>query len=130
MLLGDTVLRSTGEKSITGQLKEVYEKTFSSVVAAEHVPAEKISKLSDGHRPNTLDIITNGKVDLIINTPLGKEGVNDDSYLRKAAIKGKIPYITTMAAAIATADGIAHLRKHGNSEVKSLQELHSEIHDK
>ena len=94
------------------------------------IPAEKISKVSDGHRPNTLDIITNGKVDLIINTPLGKEGIHDDSYLRKAAIKGKIPYITTMAAARATADGIAHLRKHGNSEVKSLQELHSEIHDK
>ena len=94
------------------------------------IPAEKIKKLSDGHRPNTLDIITNGKVDLIINSPIGKDSVHDDSYLRKAAIKGKIPYMTTIAAAKATAEGIAYLRKHGNSEVKSLQELHSEIHDK
>ena len=94
------------------------------------IPAEKIKKLSDGHRPNTLDIITNGKVDLIINSPIGKDSVYDDSYLRKAAIKGKIPYMTTIAAAKATAEGIAYLRKHGNSEVKSLQELHSEIHDK
>ena len=67
---------------------------------------------------------------MIVNTPTGKDSVNDDSYLRKAAIKGKIPYMTTMAAAKATAEGIAQIKKHGNSEVKSLQELHSEIHDK
>ena len=99
------------------------------MIVDQGIPAEKIKKLSEG-RPNTLDIITNGKVDLIINTPLGKEGVADDSYLRKSAIKGRIPYITTMAAARATADGIKHLKAHGHSEVKSLQELHSEIHDK
>ena len=73
---------------------------------------------------------TNGKIDLIINSPVGKDSVTDDSYLRKAAIKAKVPYMTTVAAAKATADGIHHLKKHGNSEVKSLQELHSEIHDK
>ncbi len=102
--------------------------TYDNIVAAG-VPAEKIKKLSEG-RPNTLDIITNGKVDLIINSPVGQESVNDDSYLRKAAIKGKIPYMTTMAAAKATAEGITYLKKHGGSEVKSLQELHAEIHDK
>ena len=100
------------------------------LITAAGIPAEKVNKLSDGHRPNTLDLITNGKIDLIINSPIGKDSVNDDSYLRKAAIKGKIPYMTTIAAAKATADGIAQLRAHGNSEVKSLQELHSEIHDK
>ena len=100
------------------------------LITAAGIPAEKVNKLSDGYRPNTLDLITNGKIDLIINSPIGKDSVNDDSYLRKAAIKGKIPYMTTIAAAKATADGIAQLRAHGNSEVKSLQELHSEIHDK
>lgn len=105
------------------------EGTCDSITAAG-IPAEKVKKLSDGHRPNTLDLITNGKIDLIVNSPLGKEGVDDDSYLRKAAIKGKIPYMTTIAAAKATAEGIAYLRSHGSSEVKSLQELHSEIHDK
>ena len=99
------------------------------MIIKEGIPAEKIKKFTEG-RPNTLDIITNGKVHLIINSPIGKDSINDDSYLRKAAIKGRIPYITTMAAAKATAEGISYLKKYGNSEVKSLQELHAEIHDK
>ncbi len=102
--------------------------TYDKIIA-EGIPAEKIKKLSEG-RPNTLDIITNNQVDLVVNSPAGKESVSDDSYLRKAAIKAKVPYITTMAAARATAEGIKYIKAHGNSEVKSLQELHSEIHDK
>ena len=77
-----------------------------------------------------MDIILNGEVDLIINTPIGSERQADDSYLRKAAIKKKIPYMTTIAAAKATISGISTIKKKGNSEVKSLQELHSEISDK
>ncbi|MBO5354136.1 MAG: carbamoyl-phosphate synthase large subunit [Lachnospiraceae bacterium] len=96
---------------------------------ANGVQATRVNKLSEG-RPNILDLVTNGKIQLIINSPVGKDSVNDDSYLRKAAIKAKIPYMTTVAAAKATADGIHYLKKHGSSEVKSLQELHSEIHDK
>ena len=93
------------------------------------IPAEYVKKRSEG-RPNTLDLITNGKIDLIVNSPVGKDSVNDDSYLRKAAIKGKIPYMTTIAAARATAKGIRYVKSHESGEVKSLQELHSEIHDK
>ena len=93
------------------------------------IPAEKIKKLSEG-RPNVLDVITNGKVDLIINSPVGKDSASDDSYLRKAAIKGKIPYMTTIAAAKATAEGIHYIKTHSDSPIKSLQELHAEIHDK
>jgi len=104
--------------------------TTHKLITEAGIPAKKINKLSEGGRPNTLDAITNGDFQLIINSPAGKESVNDDSYLRKAAIKGKIPYMTTMAAAKATAEGIRHIKEHGNSEVKSLQELHSEIHDK
>ena len=88
-----------------------------------------MNKLYEG-RPNILDMITNGKIDLIINSPVGKDSVHDDSYLRKAAIKAKIPYMTTIAAAKATASGIKYVKAHGNGEVKSLQELHSQIHDK
>jgi len=95
---------------------------------ANGIQATKVNKLHEG-RPNIKDLITNGKIDLIINSPVGKDSVHDDSYLRKAAIKAKVPYMTTVAAAKATADGIHYLKKHGNSEVKSLQELHSEIHD-
>ena len=100
------------------------------LINAAGIPAEKVHKLSEKHRPNVLDLITNGKVDLIINSPVGKDSVTDDSYLRKAAIKAKVPYMTTIAAALATAKGIADVKKNGNSPVKSLQELHSEIHDK
>ena len=91
--------------------------------------AERVNKLYEG-RPNVLDLITNGKIDLIVNSPIGKDSRHDDSYLRKAAIKGKIPYMTTIAAARATADGILYVKKHGNGEVHSLQELHAQIHDK
>ena len=93
------------------------------------LPVTKIKKLYEG-RPNILDAITNGEIDLIINSPVGKESVHDDSYLRKAAIKARIPYMTTMAAAKATAEGIAYVKKNGSAEVRSLQELHSLIKEK
>ena len=98
------------------------------ILNSNGIPATKVNKLSEG-RPNVKDLITNGKIDLIINSPVGKDSVTDDSYLRKAAIKAKVPYMTTVAAAKATADGIHYLKKYGASEVKSLQELHSEIYD-
>ncbi len=93
------------------------------------IEVEIVNKLQEG-RPNILDLITNGKIDLIVNTPIGKDRNADDSYLRKAAIKKKVPYMTTMAAAKATVSGIQSLKKPGCGEVKSLQELHSEIKDK
>ena len=90
------------------------------------IQAEKVKKLYEG-RPNILDMITNGDIQLIVNSPVGKDSVHDDSYLRKAAIKAKIPYMTTIAAAKATADGIHYVKSNGNGEIKSLQTLHSEI---
>ena len=98
------------------------------LITAAGIPA-KAKKLYEG-RPNVGDMITNGDFALIINSPIGKNSVHDDSYLRKAAIKAKTPYITTVAAAKVTAEGIHYLKTHEGSEVKSLQELHSEIHDK
>ncbi len=99
------------------------------LISSSGIPAEKVKKLYEG-RPNILDMITNGNIQLIINSPVGKESVHDDSYLRKAAIKAKIPYMTTIAAAKATANGIHYVKTHERSEVKSLQTLHSEITDK
>jgi len=93
------------------------------------IPADRVKKLSEG-RPNILDMITNGEIQLIINSPVGKDSVNDDSYLRKAAIKAKVPYMTTIAAAKATADGINYVKNNKLGALKSLQELHAEIHDK
>ncbi|MCD7921300.1 MAG: carbamoyl-phosphate synthase large subunit [Clostridiales bacterium] len=96
------------------------------LLTANGIAAEKVKKLYEG-RPNILDMITNGTIDLIVNTPAGKESIHDDSYLRKAAIKAKIPYMTTMAAARVTAKGIRYVKENGNGEIRSLQDLHSEI---
>ena len=93
------------------------------------IECEQVKKLQEG-RPNILDLITNGNIQLIVNSPVGKDSAMDDSYLRKAAIKAKIPYITTIAAASAAADGIRHLKKHKFSDVKSLQDWHKEIVEK
>jgi carbamoyl-phosphate synthase large subunit len=94
-------------------------------LAENGVESELISKLHEG-RPNIDDAIKNGEIQLVINTPIGKASQHDDSYIRKAAIKYKVPYITTAAAASAAAKGIAAFKK-GKSGVKSLQEYHADI---
>lgn len=101
--------------------------TTYDLIHAAGISAKKVKKLYEG-RPNILDMITNGEIQLIVNSPVGKDSVHDDSYLRKAAIKAKIPYMTTIAAAKATAKGIHEIKVHGNGDVKSLQLLHGEIH--
>ena len=77
-------------------------------------------------RPNIADGITNKEIQLVINTPVGKLSQHDDSYIRKTAVKYKVPYITTMAAASAAARGIA-ARQKSATQVKSLQEYHADI---
>lgn len=104
-------------------------KNTYKLLQQEGIEAELVNKMQEG-RPNILDLIMNGKIDLIVNTPIGKSENVDDSYLRKAAIKKKVPYITTMAAAKATVSGIQSMKKPGCGEVKSIQELHNEITDK
>jgi len=89
------------------------------------IETEHILKLHEG-RPNIVDAIKNGEIQLVINTPSGKLGKYDDSYIRKAAIKDKVPYITTLAAASAAVKGIAAYKQaHGG--VKSLQDYHRDI---
>jgi carbamoyl-phosphate synthase large subunit len=89
------------------------------------IPSEPINKQTEG-RPNIVDGIMNKEIQLVINTPAGKESKTDDSYLRKAAIKYRIPYITTLAAALAAAQGIAD-RSRQPTRVRSLQEYHQDI---
>jgi carbamoyl-phosphate synthase large subunit len=93
---------------------------------AEHgITSDHILKMHEG-RPNIVDGIKNNEIQLVINTPSGKLSKHDDSYIRKAAIKHKLPYITTLAAALAAARGIrANRRGHGS--VKSLQNYHADI---
>ncbi len=98
--------------------------TYDMIVNAG-IPATKIFKLQQG-RPNVLDAITNKEVDLVINTPDDKKGSMDDSYIRKGVIKSRIPYVTTMAAAKASAQGIKTMQDKV-SGVKALQTFHAEI---
>ncbi len=94
-------------------------------LAARGIEVERINKLYED-RPHMVDAIKNGEIQLVINTPTGRLGMDDDSYIRKSAIKYSVPYITTTAAAFAAARGIAAIRE-GRQPVKSLQEYHADI---
>jgi len=89
------------------------------------VRCEPIKKIHEG-RPNIVDALMNKEIHLVINTPVGKLSQHDDSYIRKSAIKYKIPYITTISAALAAVEGIA-ARRNARGTVKSLQEYHADI---
>jgi carbamoyl-phosphate synthase large subunit len=89
------------------------------------IASERINKTHEG-RPDIVDAIKNGEIQLVVNTPIGKMSQHDDSYIRKNAIKYRVPYITTLAAAGAAAEGIAAFRS-GRSGVKSVQEHHGNI---
>jgi carbamoyl-phosphate synthase large subunit len=94
-------------------------------LAAHGIQSEPILKLHEG-RPNIEDAIKNGEIQLVVNTPAGKSSEFDDSYIRKAAIRHKVPYITTTGAAKAAASGIAARRQDGG-QVRSLQSYHAGI---
>ncbi|MBS7398404.1 MAG: ATP-grasp domain-containing protein, partial [Ruminiclostridium sp.] len=100
-------------------------KSYEMIIDAG-IPAERIYKMYEG-RPNITDEIANGSIQLIINTPAGKTSAHDDSYIRKSAIKHRIPYITTMAAAKASVEGIKALKENKHFGVKSIQAHHADI---
>ncbi len=130
-----TVLITVAEKdrSMVDVAKQFRELGFKIIatqsthqfLTSKDITSESILKMHEG-RPNIVDAIMNGSIKLIINTPSGKLSQYDDSYIRKAAINYKAPYITTLAAAIATARGISAY-KQGNPVVKSLQNYHTDI---
>jgi len=90
-----------------------------------NVHAEVVPKIGNG-RPDIVDLMKNGEIHLVINTPSGKASQVDDSYIRKTAIKYNIPYVTTIAAAMAAAKGIAK-RREGEALVRSLQDYHERL---
>jgi carbamoyl-phosphate synthase large subunit len=89
-------------------------------LASIGIESEEVNKIHEG-RPNLSDAMKNGEIQLVINTPSGKSSNYDDSYIRKTSIRLKLPYITTLAAALAAAKGIKAVRK-GKEAVKPLQE--------
>ncbi len=91
------------------------------------IEAELVLKANEG-RPNLVDLIMNGKIDLVVNTPSpSTKSATDGSLIRRTAIKAHVPYMTTMAAALATAKGIQAVVESGDSPVKSLQDIHAAI---
>ena len=131
-----TVLFTIAEKDKPGSLEaaRVFKELGFNILATkgthqfftEHgIDSKPVPKLGYG-RPNLVDAIKNKEIQLVINTPSGKQSKTDSSYIRKAAINYKILNITTIAAALAAARGIAARRK-GQSKVKSLQNYHEDI---
>ncbi|MBW1683800.1 MAG: carbamoyl-phosphate synthase large subunit [Deltaproteobacteria bacterium] len=94
-------------------------------LAKHGIESERVYKMRE-KRPNIADGIMDGEIQLVINTPRGKASKADDSYIRKAAIGSKVPYITTVAAAAAAVKGIAACRE-GKPEIRSLQSYHADI---
>jgi carbamoyl-phosphate synthase large subunit len=91
-------------------------------LAAHGVPVEMVYKVNEG-RPNCVDLIKSGKIDIIFNTPLGRESFYDDGAIRKGATLHGVLVVTTLTAAAATVQAIQALRNEP-LEVVSLQEIH------
>ncbi|MBU4488190.1 MAG: carbamoyl-phosphate synthase large subunit [Candidatus Omnitrophica bacterium] len=115
---------------IAKRIKKLGFKIYSTEGTSEFlrekgVENDTVKKLHEG-RPNIADMIKNKEIHLIINTPVGRSGKYDDSYIRMMAIQHKIPYITTLTAAEASVEGIEAMKK---SKVvpKSLQDYHKEL---
>lgn len=107
--------------------KMVATKGTHAFLTENGIKAEPILKLHEG-RPNIADAIKNSEIQLVVNTPSGKLSAHDDSYIRKSAVRYKVPYITTAAAALAAAKGIKAFKELSREElVKSLQEYHQTI---
>jgi len=95
-------------------------------LAERGIACESVCKLNEG-RPNVVDVIVNKRVSLVINTPSGRRDARaDDASIRKAALKYKVPYLTTVAAALASAQGIRAARDSLGG-VKSIQNYHADI---
>jgi carbamoyl-phosphate synthase large subunit len=103
-------------------LKVVATRGTAAALASAGIEVETVFKVNEG-RPNIVDLIKTGKVDLVINTPLGRESFWDEKSIRRAAIRYNIACITTLSAASAAARGIRAMAGHA-VEVGALQDLH------
>ena len=103
-------------------LKVVATRGTAAALAAAGIEVESVFKVNEG-RPNIVDLIKTAKVNLVINTPLGRESFYDEKSIRRAAIRYNIPCITTLSAATAAAKGIRAMAGH-TVDVAALQDLH------
>ena len=94
----------------------------AELLAREGLAVEAVLKVHEG-RPNIEDAIRSGRIQLIVNTPIGRQAEHDDTYLRKAALDYAVPTVTTLAGARAAVEAIAALQ-HETLEINALQDLH------
>ncbi len=92
------------------------------ILAGQGVPVEAVYKVNEG-RPHIVDLIKSGQVDLILNTPLGKDSFFDERAIRRAAVQHNVPCITTLSGGAAVASGISALQQN-QRDVRALQEYH------
>jgi len=116
-------LGTIGKELVSMGFKIVATRGTAAALRATNVPCEEVYKVNEG-RPNIVDLIKTGKVNLVINTPLGRESFYDEKSIRRAAIRYNIPCITTLSAAHAAVRGI-HALIELQREVSCLQDLHS-----
>jgi carbamoyl-phosphate synthase large subunit len=94
-------------------------------LAERGVPSRSVFKVSEG-RPHAIDLMVNGEIQLLINTPLGKSSQRDDYTMRQAAIANRVPYTTTLSGASAACDAILSFREQPMT-VRSLQEWQEQL---
>ncbi|MGH7936613.1 MAG: hypothetical protein ACREF8_06360, partial [Chthoniobacterales bacterium] len=107
---------------VAAGLKIVATRGTAAALRRSGIEVEAVYKVNEG-RPNIVDLIKTGKIDMLINTPLGRESFYDEKSIRRAAIRYNIPCITTLSAASAAARGIRAMSGH-EADVSSLQDLH------
>ena len=116
-------LGTIGKELVSMGFKIAATRGTAAALYATGVPCDQVYKVNEG-RPNIVDLIKTGKVNLVINTPLGRESFYDEKSIRRAAIRYNIPCITTLSAAQAAVRGI-HALIELQREVSCLQDLHS-----
>lgn len=120
-------LADLGQAFVDAGFQIIATRGTAAALAEHDIPATVVFKQREG-RPNITDVIKNGQVDIIVNTPQGDGASNTDgSYIRKEAIRAHIPYMTTMAAARAAALGVKTMRSQDGSGVNALQDIHAMI---
>ncbi|MBI3405466.1 MAG: carbamoyl-phosphate synthase large subunit, partial [Acidobacteria bacterium] len=115
---------SLSKELIAADFSVVATRGTAAILKGAGVPVESVFKVNEG-RPNIVDLIKTGKIHLVINTPLGRESFYDEKSIRRAAIRHRVPCITTLSAANAAAQGLRAL-KDQSCQVAALQDLHAD----
>jgi carbamoyl-phosphate synthase large subunit len=111
-----------GRDLVAAGVKIIATRGTAAALNRAGIEVESVYKVNEG-RPNIVDLIKTGKVNLVINTPLGRESFYDEKSIRRAAVRYNVPCITTLSAANAAARGIRAMAGH-TAEIAALQDLH------